>query len=159
MFGIDDAVSAVATIGGKLIDRFIPDPAVAAQAKLDLLKMQQTGELARLTADTDLMKSQLAVNQVEASSTNLFVSGWRPFIGWVCGFGLATQLEIGPLFTWAQAWIDGNPVQFPSLDSSTLTTVLFAMLGIGGYRSIEKIMGVKSHEPSDGTPPSTAVNG
>src|SRR5579872_3587233 len=100
MVGIDDVVAAVSGVAGKLIDRLWPDPAQAAQAKLELLKMQQSGELAQLAADTDLAKGQIATNTAEAANANLFVAGWRPFIGWVCGSGLAFQFIAQPLLTW-----------------------------------------------------------
>lgn len=128
---------------GKVLDRLIPDPAAKAQAQLDLLKMQQSGELAQLAADTDLAKGQTDVNKQEAASTNTFVSGWRPFIGWVCGLGMASQFVIGPLFTWG-ATLYGHPTAFPVLDMGTLLTLLFGMLGLGSMRTVEKINGVAS---------------
>ena len=140
MIGIDDIVTAVSDIGGKLIDRLWPDPAQAAQAKLELLKMQQSGELAKLAADTDLMKGQLAVDQAEASNSNMFVAGWRPFIGWVCGSGLAFQFIANPLITWGTQ-LAGKNVPVPSLDLGTLLTLLFGMLGLGYMRTTEKLAG------------------
>lgn len=140
MVGIDDIVSAVSDVAGKLIDRLWPDPAQAAAAKLELLKMQQTGELAQLAADTDLAKGQLAVDQAEATSTNIFVAGWRPFIGWVCGSGLAFQFLANPLLTWG-AELFGKNVAVPSLDIGTLMTLLFGMLGLGYMRTQEKLAG------------------
>jgi hypothetical protein len=107
-----DPISAAMDLGGKLIERLIPDPAAKAQASLELLKMQQDGTLAQLTADTDLAKAQLAVNQVEAGSTSVFVSGWRPFIGWTCGSGLAYQFVASPLLTWLAALV-GHPSSRP----------------------------------------------
>ena len=73
-----DPVTAALDIGGKLIDRLWPDPAQRDQAKLALLQMQQSGELA-----------QIEVNREEARNPSVFVSGWRPFIGWVCGSACA----------------------------------------------------------------------
>ena len=79
-----DPISAALDIGGKLIDRLWPDPTQAAAAKLELLKLQQSGELQQITG-------QLEINKVEAANPSVFVSGWRPFIGWVCGTALAYQ--------------------------------------------------------------------
>jgi hypothetical protein len=145
-FGIDDAVAAVASVGGKLIDRLWPDPAQAAAAKIELLKMQQTGELAQLTAETDLLKGQLEVNKVEAASTSLFVGGWRPFIGWVCGASLAAVYIPKAVIMegmWVYACIQaGALVTFPDLGLTDLFGLLGAMLGIGGMRTVEKAMGV-----------------
>ncbi len=141
MFGTDDIVAAVTSIGGKVIDRIWPDPAQAAAAKLELMKMQASGELARLAAQTDLAKGQLAVNQAEASNQNMFVAGWRPFIGWVCGCGLAFQFLVAPLLTWATQ-LFGQMVIVPSLDLSTLLTLLLGMLGLGYMRTTEKLGGL-----------------
>src|SRR5690348_17894674 len=80
MIGVDDIVTAVSGVAGKLIDRLWPDPTQAAAAKLELLKMEQTGELAQLASTTDLLKGQLDINKAEAGNSNVFVAGWRPFI-------------------------------------------------------------------------------
>lgn len=140
-----DPISALtdfaSNVGGKLIDRFWPDPATKAQAQLDLLKMQQTGELAQLAAETDLMKGQLAVNMEEAKSQSLFVSGWRPFIGWVCGAAFAYTFVFQPFFVYIAA-LHGSTVQPPVIDGWLLFNVLGGMLGLGGMRTFEKFKGV-----------------
>lgn len=143
MIGVDDAVNAIASITGKVIDRLWPDPLQAAQAKLELLKMTQSGELAKLAAETDLAKGQLAVNTAEATNRSLFTSGWRPFIGWVCGVGLGTQFIVRPFALWGGN-IVGRAVDFPTLDVGTLMTLLFGMLGLGALRTTEKLQGVAS---------------
>lgn len=126
-----------------LIDKVIPDPAAKQAAQLKLLELQQTGELAQLNADTDLAKGQLAVNQVEAANPSVFIGGWRPFIGWVCGAGLAYQYLLAPLLTWG-ALLFGRVVQAPQLDLGTLITLLFGMMGLSISRSFEKLNGVAS---------------
>lgn len=136
-----DPFTALLDLGGKVIDRVIPDPAAKAAANLELLKLAQNGELAQLTADTDLAKGQLTVDQAEAANGATFVSGWRPFIGWVCGAGLGFQFLAGPLLTWSAALV-GRPVMVPQLDLSTLLTLLTGMLGLGGMRTLEKLNGV-----------------
>ena len=141
-----DPISAALDIGGKLIDRLWPDPTEAAKAKLALVQMQQTGELARLTADTELMKAQDAINAVEAGSSNLFISGWRPMVGWLCAAGVGVQFLLAPIATWV-ADLVGYDVTFPSLDTGTLLALLLGMLGIGGMRTYEKVAGVSSAEP------------
>jgi len=69
-----DPVTALLDIGGKVIDRLWPDPTQAANAKLELFKLQQSGELAQIAG-------QLEINKVEAANPSVFVSGWRPFVG------------------------------------------------------------------------------
>lgn len=121
-------------IGSKLIDKLIPDPKAKAEAQLKLLELQQNGELA-------VIAGQSAVNLEEARNPNIFISGWRPFVGWICGVGLATQFLIGPLFTWIST-LFGHATKFPDLDMGTLTTLLIGMLGLGGMRTVEKLQGV-----------------
>ena len=89
-------ISGLFSAAQSLIERFFPDPEKKAAAQLELLKMQQTGELAQLASETDLAKLQIQVNVEEAKSTNWFVAGWRPGIGWVCGAGLAYASLIEP---------------------------------------------------------------
>lgn len=128
-----DPVSAVLDIGGKLIDRMWPDPVKAAEAKLALVTLQQKGEL-------DVIISQLKINEAEATNPSVFVSGWRPFIGWVCGISLVYAFLGVPILSWISAnYHLTNP---PTLDMGTLFTILGGMLGLGGLRTIEKVNGV-----------------
>lgn len=123
---------------GKVFDRVFPDPQQKAQAQLELLKMQQAGEFKELDASVQLALGQMEVNKVEAASESTFKSGWRPAIGWVCAFGLLYQLLLRPLLGWAAA----NYFKWsmpPSLEMDTLGTLLFGMLGLGAFRTVEKI--------------------
>lgn len=116
-----------------LVTRAIPDPTLKAQLQQELAQAQ-------LAADTDLAKAQAAINQTEAANPNLFVSGWRPFVGWVCGAGLAYAFLIKPIASpLIQKW-SGVPME--ALDVGTLLTLLFGMLGLGGMRTVEKLSGV-----------------
>ena len=132
-----DPISAVLDIGGKLIDRLWPDATQRDAAKLELLKMQQTGELAQLAAETELAKGQLEVNQAEAGSSNLFVAGWRPWIGWVCGVAFSYHFVVQPLLAFILA-ATGYPVTLPTFNMDALYTVLLGMLGLGSMRTFEK---------------------
>lgn len=131
-----DPVTALLDIGSKVIDRLFPDPAQKAAAQLELFKLQQQGELSQ-------MAGQMEINKAEAASGNAFVSGWRPFVGWVCGSGFAVQFVVGPLAEWASG-LAGHPVKFPQMDMATMMPLLFGMLGLGAYRSVEKVKGVAS---------------
>ena len=129
-----DPVTAVLDIGGKLIDRMWPDPAQAATAKLELIKLQQSGDLAQMTG-------QLEINKVEAANANIFVSGWRPAIGWVCALALLYQYLVRPLAVAIFAAV-GHPLPtMPGLDEN-LWQLMMAMLGMGGLRTFEKVQGV-----------------
>ena len=129
-----DPVTALLDIGNTVISRIFPDPVQAATAKLELVKLQQSGELAQMTG-------QLDINKVEAGSTSTFVSGWRPFIGWVCGTACAWNW-IGLKIAVFVAGLAGHPINLQPADLSEMMPVLMGMLGIGALRTIEKINGV-----------------
>jgi len=126
-----DPVSALLDIGGKVLDRVFPDPTQQAAARLELLKLQQSGELTQIAG-------QMEINKAEAASSSVFVSGWRPAIGWICGVGFAVQFVIGPLAEWGSA-LYGHPVKFPQMDTGTMMPLLLGMLGLGGLRTAEKL--------------------
>ena len=129
-----DPISAALDLGNTLITRIFPDPAKADQAKLELLKLQQSGELASMTAQTD-------INKAEATNNSLFVSGWRPAVGWVCALALAYQYLLRPL-SGTIAVIFGITIPtLPGLDDN-LWQLLMGMLGMGGLRTYEKVQGV-----------------
>ena len=130
-----DPITAVLDIGGKLIDRLWPDPAQRDAAKLELLKLQQSGELQQIAG-------QLAINAEEAKSASVFVSGWRPFIGWVCGSACAWNWIGLPMAKFAAA-MAGHPLDLAPADLGEMLPVLLGMLGLGSLRTIEKIQGVE----------------
>src|SRR3990167_9327896 len=107
-----------------IIDKIIPDRDAAEKAKQQAQAAYEAGELQKELA-------QLTVNMEEAKSSSLFVAGWRPFIGWVCGSAFLYHFILQPLFIFA-AGILGHPVPVPSFDIGSLMTVLMGMLGLGG---------------------------
>jgi hypothetical protein len=125
-----------------IIDKVIPDKAQADAAKLAVLQMQQDGAFKELELAARADANQVEVNKVEAASSDPFSSRWRPFIGWVCGTGLAVQFLLAPFFTWG-ASLMGKALAFPSLDMGTLLTLLGGLLGLGSMRTVEKIKGIK----------------
>ena len=131
-----DPISAALDLGNTLISRIFPDPAQANEAKLELLKLQQSGELATMTAQTD-------INKEEAKSASLFVSGWRPAIGWVCALALMYQYLLRPLMTWGTTVFGYNLPLMVGLDDN-LWQLMMGMLGMGGLRTFEKVQGVAS---------------
>lgn len=123
-----------------LIDKLIPDKQAAAAAKLKLLEMEQAGELAHLNAEVSLAKGQTDINAVEAASASVFVSGWRPAVGWVCVLALASNFLAVPLLAWlSPVWSIPPP---PRLDVAELFPILMGMLGLGSMRTYEKLKGV-----------------
>ena len=134
-------ISGLFSAAQSLIERFFPDPEKKAAAQLELLKMQQNGELAQLASETDLAKLQIQVNVEEAKSTNWFVAGWRPGIGWVCGAGLAYASLLEPFARFiAKVWF-GYTGEFPVISTDLTLQILMGLLGLGAMRSVEKIKG------------------
>ena len=129
-----DPISAALDLGNTLINKIFPDSAQADAAKLELLKLQQSGELATMTAQTD-------INKEEAKSTSLFVSGWRPFVGWVSGSAFALHFLLLPISNFILVANNHKEVVL-AFDMQTLLTVLMGLLGLGGMRTYEKVQGV-----------------
>ena len=111
-----------------LLDKFIEDKDA---------KNQLAHEVATMAAKAayENAKQQLEVNKVEAAHKNMFVAGWRPAIGWICGFALMYSTILSPIL--------GIWFTVPPVDSSLLTTVLMGMLGLGAMRTVEKAKGVQ----------------
>lgn len=133
-----DPLSAAFSLGGKILDKIFPDPEQRAAAQIKLAELQQNGELAILAAETDLAKGQQEINKIEAGSDNLFVAGWRPFIGWVCGVAFAYHFVLQPLLAFALV-NSGHDIKLPVFDMDALYTVLMGLLGLGGLRTFEKV--------------------
>lgn len=134
------AVAAFLPIISSLIDKVLPDPQAAADAKLKALELAQKGELAVLDAEVKLAVGQMEINKEEAK-TDMFRGGWRPSVGWACVFGLVYQFFVQPLLPWTVALFGGTVPPLPSIDNETLMVLLTGMLGLGGFRTFEKIKG------------------
>lgn len=107
-------------------------------AELRKMVEQHQHELAvkALDLEAQIAASQSATNQIEAGSESVFKSGWRPAIGWICGSALGYQMLLRPLLGWGSQALAWMPP--PSLEMDTLLTLLFAILGLGAYRSYDK---------------------
>lgn len=129
-----DPITTLLEIGGRVIDKVWPDPAQAAAAKFELFKLQQSGELA-------MMAGQMKINEKEAEHASIFVSGWRPFIGWTCGVACAWNW-IGLSVAKTLAELMHNPITLSAASITEMMPVLMGMLGLGAYRTFEKVKGV-----------------
>ena len=126
---------AIIELGAKLLDKVIPDKDAREKAQAELLK-------AANDQDYQLSLAQIRVNEEEAKSENLFKSGWRPAIGWICVFGLAYNFVIYNLLLWVVATFN-IAITPPALMSDILMELVFAMLGLGSLRTFEKVKGIK----------------
>lgn len=124
-----------------IIDKILPDPNARLAAKEQLAELAKTEEAKQIDDQFQLLLAQAKVDEAEATNPNVFVSGWRPFAGWVCGFALAYQFLLQPLLAWLSPLVP-LPVP-PSLDVQSLTTLLFGMLGLAAGHSYDKTKGVE----------------
>ncbi len=121
-----------------LLDKFIEDKDQKNALAQQLATMSERHA-------QELAKAQIEVNKVEASSSSLFVSGWRPAVGWVCVLGMAGNFIIIPLANFVLALSDSN-ITIPLVDTATMMPVLMGMLGLGAMRSAEKIKKVSREQ-------------
>ena len=122
-------VSAAEGVAG-IVDKFVETPDEKAAAELIKAKLMMKPSLA-----------QIELNKIEASHRSIFVAGWRPFIGWICGWALAWHFILHDTLAWVAInyWPDSR---VPDLvGTEALVTVLLSMLGLGALRTAEKIGG------------------
>jgi hypothetical protein len=120
--------AAIVTGFTEILNKFKVDATKAAEMANDIQKLA-------LEMEKQAMESQSEINLEEAKNPSLFVSGWRPAIGWVCVAGYAINFVVAPV-----AGYLGYGA--PELDLSELTPMLIALLGLGAYRTVERVKGV-----------------
>ena len=134
-------IQALIPVLGTLLDKVLPDQKAAAYAKLELLKLAQHGELAALDADVKLALGQMEINKADAQSPDLFRGGWRPAVGWTCVLGLVYTYVGRPLLPWFAAVFQIDVPPLPAIDTAELMILLGGLLGLGGFRTVERIKG------------------
>jgi hypothetical protein len=116
---------ALPALAGILLPELIK---VIGPAVADALKTDTAGQPPHeIEQKAESIATQLAVNLADAQSDGLFRAGWRPFIGWTCGLGLAAS--------WIAFYLG-----YPPLPADALNPVLYGVLGLGAYRSVEKVV-------------------
>ena len=90
----------------------------------------------------ELAKGQIEINKEEAKSRNIFIAGWRPFVGWTCGLALFWHFLGLPVTLFITGWFNLQHPPLPEFDMQSLMTVLLGMLGLGGMRTFEKFKGI-----------------
>ena len=117
-----------------LVSEFIEDKDQANKLAHEIAKLAEKQHHAEVMA-------QVEVNKQEAAHKSLFVAGWRPAIGWICGLGMLSNFIIVPMTNFVLALVE-SPVVVPLIELETMMPVLLGMLGLGGMRSYEKAKGV-----------------
>jgi hypothetical protein len=90
----------------------------------------------------ELARGQIEINKEEAKSRNIFIAGWRPFVGWTCGLALFWHFLGLPVTLFVTGWFNLQHPPLPEFDMQSLMTVLLGMLGLGGMRTFEKFKGI-----------------
>lgn len=124
----------------KLLDKLIPDPEAKARAIIDLKKEENAIYLQELQTAAQSDAAQNETNKIEAANESLFVSGWRPFIGWICGVAFIYKFILQPFMIFILVAM-GDKFDYhllPNLDWAEMSPVLLGMLGLGGLRTIDK---------------------
>ncbi|MBC6497024.1 MAG: hypothetical protein GDA54_01700 [Alphaproteobacteria bacterium GM7ARS4] len=127
---IGSVLPIVAPIMRDVLSSLFPDKEKAQEAEHKMMA-------ALLAAD----KGQVHINQVEARHASLFVAGWRPWLGWVCGMGIFWSFVLQPVALWLNG-VMGWHLPMPPIETGYLVELVMAMLGLGGLRSFEKVKGV-----------------
>tara|TARA_R100000544_G_C2226595_1_gene61169 strand:- start:2912 stop:3307 length:396 start_codon:yes stop_codon:yes gene_type:complete len=108
------------------------------------LRRKLTHEIATMAEKNahEQIKAQLEINNTEAKHHSLFVSGWRPAVGWTCCLGMAANFLLIPMTNFVLA-LASSEISIPLIELETMLPVLLGMLGLGGMRSFEKSKGVE----------------
>ena len=126
--GLDaTGLSAISDLAGTVINKIWPDKSEA--------------EKQQLAAAVMVVQGQLDINKTEAANPNVFVSGWRPALGWVCGAACAWNWIGLPIFKVAIAFT-AYKIEVSPANMTEMMPILMGMLGLGGLRTLEKINGV-----------------
>jgi hypothetical protein len=137
MFGIDDAITAGSNLVTTIVNKFAPDATTVEHDNMTLALTEMNNQYAEVLG-------QLKINEAEATNPHLFVAGWRPFIGWTCGIGLAYVSIIEPLARFIAVVIFAYTGTFPVISTEITLQILLGMLGIGAQRTFEKTKGVET---------------
>jgi hypothetical protein len=135
--GIGGLISGIGTaakdIRAAITGKSVIDPAAQAELEMKLAEIEQAG-----------LNAQAEVNKIEAGSKSVFVSGWRPMLGWVCSISFLYSFIVLPMANWIARICFKVTLDFPALDISALMPLTFGMLGLAVNRTVEKVKGVAS---------------
>jgi len=115
----------------KILDKVVSDKDLKEQLSHDIATMAERHS-------HDVIKAQIEVNKEEAKHKSLFVSGWRPAVGWTCTLALLSNFILIPMTNFILV-LANSDIAIPLIDVSTMMPVLMGMLGLGTMRTVEKI--------------------
>lgn len=120
---------------GGVVDKVIPDKVQQGVAKAEL-------EKALIDNANSINIETIRTNQEEAKHRSVWVAGWRPAIGWSCSVGIAWLFIGHPIATWITMLTGNDSMVMPTIPTDILLELTFAMLGMAGLRTFEKLKGV-----------------
>lgn len=132
-----DPISAGLDLATAIVGLF-PNKNAEEQATLKL-------QIQNLIDSTQIATAQIQVDQTEAANESVFVSGWRPFIGWVCGAAFVWQFIILQIVAFIGDNVKGSPMILPTFDTTTMISILGGLLGLGAMRSYDKVTKSKNN--------------
>lgn len=130
---VASGVGSVATAVSSIFGLLKANPNIKVQGDVDLAQTELAGQISQVLA-------QIQVDASESTAKSVFVAGWRPFVGWVCGTALAYTYIFQPLGQFVFAALHRNVI-LPPVSLSELMPVLLGMLGLGAMRTVEKVSG------------------
>lgn len=141
LLGGGDVVKSV----GESLDNLFTSDEERQEAQNELAKANRQFDHLSEKLVTQQNISQMEVNKVEATSSNLFQSGWRPAVGWIGVLALAYQFILYPMLLWMKAFIPEIETP-PALEADMMFTIITGMLGIAGMRSLDKMKGTDTKQ-------------
>lgn len=120
---------------GEVLDRVVPDTEAKERAKREI-------EASLIANANTINLAQIDVNKTEAQHRSVWVSGWRPAIGWSCSLGIGWLFIGHPVATWIAMLTGYEGMVMPTIPTDILLELTFAMLGMAGLRTFEKIKGI-----------------
>lgn len=128
-------LGSIADLANTVVNKIWPDKTQAEKDQMALALAEMNNELTQMTAQTD-------IDKVEAASNSTFASSWRPLIGYICGFGLAYASIIEPFARFIAKVLCNYQGAFPVIDTTLTMQILLGMLGLAGFRSLDKKNGI-----------------
>lgn len=123
---VGSGVGTLAKDVADVVDTFFETAEEKKAADILLMKIQQKPD-----------EWQARINLVEAKHRSIFIAGWRPFIGWICGLGLGFHFLLFPVLEWITD-LFGNKVDAPAVEWQVLMALVLSLLGLGATRTYEK---------------------
>jgi len=137
-------LAGLAEQGLKIVNKFVKDPTAVMKHELELKRLEADGDESKLQAYVSQLMGQIEINKIEAASSSLFKSGWRPAVGWVCALSFDYKFIIQQFLVLVILLVkpEFDISMLPVIEWTELSAVLFGMLGLSHHRSKDKNKGV-----------------